>query len=224
MTAMHDPVMVLRLANSIKDLIGVAKLDEEYVASKSGEERFQLKSMMASALSYEEKEEIYGLFEKNMAEYYSKTWGLKKDEKMNELFHPTSRVFALYCAGKDRGESGHNANSSTGPVTDSSASSLAAYTIFRFEWDDEEEPEYPVLYCYELQIQPGFQGRGLGRKLMEVLNETAKKLKMVKVMLTCFNINEAAMSFYKAIGFDLDLNSPTRCGFPADYEILSKAA
>lgn len=223
MAAMHDPVLILRLANSFEDLVGVAKLAEEYETSKDGTERFQLKSMMASKLTYAEKEEIYSIFEKNMAEYYHKTWGLKKDEKMNELFHPTSRVFALYRKTEEiEGDDGQGVAS--GAESGASAGSLAAYTIFRFEWDDEEEPEYPVLYCYELQIQPSFQGRGLGKKLMEVLNETAKKLKMIKVMLTCFNINETAMNFYKAIGFDLDHNSPTKCGFPADYEILSKAA
>ena len=56
---------------------------------------------------------------------------------------------------------------------------------------------------------------------MEVLATTAKQLKMEKVMLTCFNINDAAMKFYNAIGYELDENSPTKSGFPADYEILS---
>ena len=91
------------------------------------------------------------------------------------------------------------------------------------DWeDDEEEPEYPVLYCYELQTQPTYQGRGLGKRLMEVLSNTCSKLKLNKVMLTCFNINESALAFYKAIGFKVDDNSPSKCGFPSDYEILSK--
>ena len=55
---------------------------------------------------------------------------------------------------------------------------IVAFALFRFEWDDEEEPEYPVLYCYELQIRSTFQGRGLGRNLMDVLKVTAAKLKM----------------------------------------------
>ena len=210
MAAHNDPVLVLRMANSITNLMGVCKFDEEFVASSGGagpgEERFEVRGRMASDLSCEEKEEVYRIFEENMSYYYSKTWGLKKDEKMNELFHPTSRLFCLYTKSPESPNSG----------------SLAAFTIFRFEWDDDEEPEYPVLYCYELQIQSSFQGKGLGKKLMEILAATAKKFKLEKVMLTCFNINEAAMSFYKAVGYVLDNNSPTKCGFPSDYEILSR--
>jgi GNAT superfamily N-acetyltransferase len=221
-----DPVMVMRLANSIKNLMGVCKLDEEYTSEKTGD-KFELESKMTGELSYEEKEEIYKLFEVNMREYYEKTWGLKREEKMNELFHPMSRIFCMY--SKDDTTSETTADSDAGAAAASSGNAkvgsrrtLAAYTIFRFEWDDEEEPEYPVLYCYELQTQPTYQGRGLGKRLMEVLSNTCSKLKLNKVMLTCFNINESALAFYKAIGFKVDDNSPSKCGFPSDYEILSK--
>ena len=33
-----------------------------------------------------------------------------------------------------------------------SALKVAAFTMFRFEWDDEDEPEYPVLFLYEFQV------------------------------------------------------------------------
>ena len=207
---MHDPVMIIRLANSLKDLMGVCKHSSEM---NHNEESFVLESRMATSLSFEEKEEVYGLFELNMRTYYEKTWGLKKEQKMNELFHPTSRLFCVYAA----------------PTTDdgkeeemSKKGQLVAYTIFRFEWDDEEEPEYPVLYCYELQIQSAYQGRGFGRKLMDILKVTADKLKMHKVMLTCFTCNETAMTFYKRIGYRVDENSPSKWGsVTTDYEIMS---
>ena len=90
---------------------------------------------------------------------------LKKEDKMNELFHPAARLFCVHAAPSTGEE--EDVKKSKGPIV--------AFTLFRFEWDDEEEPEYPVLYCYELQIRSTFQGRGLGRKLMDVLKVTATK-------------------------------------------------
>ena len=48
---------------------------------------------------------------------------------------------------------------------------------------------------------------------MDVLKVTAAKLKMEKVQLTCFLCNEAAMGFYKSIGFEIDEYSPSKSGF-----------
>ena len=66
MAAMHDPVLILRLANSFSDLVGVAKLAEEYETSKDGTERFQLKSMMASKLPMQKR--------RKSTPYLRKTW------------------------------------------------------------------------------------------------------------------------------------------------------
>ncbi len=206
---MHDPVMIIRLANSLTDLMSVCKHDSSIIIKQ---ESFVMSSRMAASLSFEEKEEVYALFEENMKSFYEKTWGLKKEEKMNELFHPAARLFCVHAAPHD-GDGEGEAETPRGPIV--------AFALFRFEWDDEEEPEYPVLYCYELQIRSTFQGRGLGRKLMDVLKVTATKLKMEKVQLTCFTCNEAAMAFYKSIGFEIDEYSPSKAGFPQEYEILS---
>ncbi len=207
---MNDPVMIIRLANSLTDLMGVCEHDS-VISTNAKEERFSLESRKANSLSFEEKEEVYALFEENMKSFYMQTWGLKKEDKMNELFHPAARLFCVHAAPSTGEE--EDVKKSKGPIV--------AFTLFRFEWDDEEEPEYPVLYCYELQIRSTFQGRGLGRKLMDVLKVTATKLKLQKVLLTCFTCNEAAMAFYKSIGFDIDEYSPSKSGFPQDYEILS---
>ena len=143
MASMHDPVMIMRLANSFKDLMSICKHD---TIINIKQEAFVLSSRIASSLSFEEKEEVYTLFEENMKSYYEQTWGLKKEEKMNELFHPASRLFCVHAAqpnGEGAGESPR--------------APIVAFALFRFEWDDEEEPEYPVLYCYELQIRSTFQ-------------------------------------------------------------------
>jgi ribosomal protein S18 acetylase RimI-like enzyme len=88
--------------------------------------------------------------------------------------------------------------------------------------DDEDEPEYPVLYCYELQISHSYQGKGIGKHIMELLNQFQKSCQMKKVMLTCFKINSSAMNFYLKNGFYIDEYSPSKFGdIHCHYEILS---
>jgi GNAT superfamily N-acetyltransferase len=94
--------------------------------------------------------------------------------------------------------------------------------MFRFEWDDEEEPEHPVLFCHEFQVEPRYWRKGLGRRLMQLVTETARSLRMWKTMLTVFKRNLPAMHFYLSIGFNVDANSPSSCGYNSEcYEILS---
>ncbi len=99
---------------------------------------------------------------------------------------------------------------------------IVAFVMFRFEWDDEEEPEHLVLFCYELQVSSTCHKRGLGKNMMKMLQTIAEKCRFWKTMLTCFKINDDAMRFYRRIGFDVDVNSPSRCGHADEpYEILS---
>ena len=100
---------------------------------------------------------------------------------------------------------------------------IIAYAMFRFDWDDEDEPEYPVLYCYELQVSTKYQGCKIGSFLMQdLLINICIKLKLWKVLLTCFVSNINALKFYRSIGFDTDVNSPIAQGTTdCDYEILS---
>ena len=45
---------------------------------------------------------------------------------------------------------------------------------------------------------------------------------MQKVLLTVFKNNKPAMGFYSKIGFGIDSNSPSACGYDDEsYEILS---
>ena len=75
MASMHDPVMIMRLANSFTDLLSICKHD---TIINIKQEAFVLSSRIASSLSFEEKEEVCTLFEENMKSYYEQTWGLKK--------------------------------------------------------------------------------------------------------------------------------------------------
>jgi len=93
--------------------------------------------------------------------------------------------------------------------------------MFRFTWDDEDEPEFPVLFCYELQVDEKYRGSGIGARLMDIEKKIAASRNMWKVMLTCFKVNRRALHFYEKIGFGVDVNSPSSHGHDTDYEILS---
>ncbi|TPX70910.1 hypothetical protein SpCBS45565_g01393 [Spizellomyces sp. 'palustris'] len=93
--------------------------------------------------------------------------------------------------------------------------------------DDKEEEQIPVIYCYELQLESSFQRNGLGAHFMRILEEVGRKYRMEKSMLTVFKSNEAAINFYRQLGYDVDGISPSKHLPPRraariSYEIFSK--
>ncbi|KAK3291876.1 uncharacterized protein B0H64DRAFT_242156 [Chaetomium fimeti] len=91
------------------------------------------------------------------------------------------------------------------------------------------EEGQPVIYCYEIHLQPSLQGTGLGSLLMGFHTTIAANLPPItKVMLTCFLANQRGLNFYTRLGFETDDISPVprtlRYGklFTPDYLILSK--
>ena len=57
---------------------------------------------------------------------------------------------------------------------------------------------------------------------MDLLLKISNHWKMWKVLLTVFKTNKPAMDFYTKIGFGIDANSPSSCGYNDEvYEILS---
>jgi len=103
-------------------------------------------------------------------------------------------------------------------VRDAKDSKLIGFVHFRFELDDEQK--FPVVYCYEIQIESAYQGKGLGKFLMNVLVEIGTRFKLNKVMLTCFKHNAQATKFYEKLGYGQDVCSPSKCGLDRSYEIL----
>ncbi|PHH83451.1 hypothetical protein CDD82_767 [Ophiocordyceps australis] len=71
------------------------------------------------------------------------------------------------------------------------------------------ENDEPVVYLYEIHLEPRLQGTGLGTHLMELVMQVADKIPSVtKVMLTCFTSNKRARAFYDGLGFVIDDASP----------------
>ena len=130
-------------------------------------------------------------------------WTWTENSKRRELFHEEARFFVL-CAE----ESGD----------------LLAFINFRMMM----EGECPVLYVYELQVEPAQARNGIGKMLMELVEKVAAKYELEWVMLTCFQTNEASQSFYKKLEYRRDETSP-QLSFEeflqedsTSYDILSK--
>lgn len=54
-----------------------------------------------------------------------------------------------------------------------------------------------VFYIYELQVESGCQGGGLGKLLMRIVDKVAAEHHMCRIVLTCFKCNEQALNFYR---------------------------
>ncbi|KAF9069107.1 acyl-CoA N-acyltransferase [Rhodocollybia butyracea] len=163
---------------------------------------------LATEIPEGSRAEIWKICEENMREMYtSSSMGWNPAEKQAELFNPLARFILLTPADK--------------PTV------IAGYTVFRFEYEEEED----LLYCYELQISNGYRRKGLGKSLVNLLESVGSRMSMEKIMLTALDVNLPALDFYTAAGFKLDPCSPTyheegdaddEVDNNCDYQILSK--
>ncbi|XP_054710819.1 N-alpha-acetyltransferase 40-like [Uloborus diversus] len=128
--------------------------------------------------------EIFNLLKNNMQVLYEKSdWGWDETQKMEELQDENARfLLAKDCDGK-----------------------LVGFSHFRFDIEEHQ----PILYCYELQIYPEIQRKGVGKHMMDMLFLIAYHFKLVKIVLTVFKHNSAGIDFYmKALTFRYDETCP----------------
>ncbi|KAI5283588.1 hypothetical protein KEM52_003307 [Ascosphaera acerosa] len=71
-----------------------------------------------------------------------------------------------------------------------------------------QEAGRPVLYVYEIHLRPALRSRGVGRRLLQLVDQIAVRLRLAKVMLTAFRSNARGLRFYRRIGFAEDEASP----------------
>ncbi|RDB28763.1 N-alpha-acetyltransferase 40 [Hypsizygus marmoreus] len=165
---------------------------------------YTFKVARAKELSDHERDSIWAIFNENMRDLYSRSsFGWNPASKLAELFDPLSRFILVH-----------------------EEAGMVAFTMFRFEYEDGEN----ILYCYDLQISRTCQRTGLGKALMQSLEQIGTGWRMGKIVLTVFKGNRSARDFYSASGFEVDESSPgyTEDGEDpveeeeVDYEILSK--
>ncbi|OCT46075.1 putative N-acetyltransferase [Cladophialophora carrionii] len=83
-------------------------------------------------------------------------------------------------------------------------STLAGFMSFMVTYEDGCE----VLYIYEIHFFPQWQGKGLGKQLMDLAEQIARNIGLAKVMLTVFRANKRAVGWYTKLGYQEDDFSP----------------
>jgi N-alpha-acetyltransferase 40 len=137
------------------------------------------------------------------ADYAASSLGWRPRKKLREMRLPDMRYLLVRKTPEQRPE---------------------AFASFMVTYEDG----YEVVYVYEIHVSAALRGCGLGRRLMDLVEETGREAGLRKVMLTVFDSNEKARAFYRALGYVVDDFSPgpreLRGGRTAqpDYVILSK--
>lgn len=176
----------------------LAEVDNKYQKYINEDITVNINCVPSKELTDDQLEWMVNLTEVGMKDFYDKSetgWNSKSKEK--EFKHETARILF---------------------IRNSTDNKLVGFVHFRFELDDEQK--FPVVYCYEIQLESNFQGKGLGKFLMNVLVEIGSRFKCNKVMLTCFKHNLQATKFYEKLGYGQDVCSPSKCGLDRSYEIL----
>ena len=158
----------------------------------------------ASELGQERQERVFELTKRHMAPIYGQGW--RDAAKRRELFAPSARyVVSEGAAGTE----------------------LLGFVHFRFVVDQGAA----VVYVYELQVAEEARGRGLGTRLMGLMEALGARHGLAGVVLTVQHVaNPKANSFYRgALGYAPHPLCPTQFwkgaadarGAPA-YAILAR--
>jgi ribosomal protein S18 acetylase RimI-like enzyme len=68
-------------------------------------------------------------------------------------------------------------------------------------WLGERFGGQPVGFLYEIEIEPAFRGRGLGREALLRVEEEARRRGFIEIRLNVFGGNEFARSLYRSLGY-----------------------
>ncbi|XP_052743985.1 N-alpha-acetyltransferase 40 [Bicyclus anynana] len=189
-----DGMSFVTTANKLKDLNSLCK---DLLMYSIEDKEIDMSISRVTDLDKEALDWAIDLTERNMKKLYETcAWGWNKERKVEEMTDDA----AWYLVARDKNKK------------------LQAFSHFRFDMDYGE----PVLYCYEVQIEEAERRRGLGQRLMQVLERLAAETRMHCVRLTALTHNPSAAAFFRACGYSIDDTSPAKedC---AHYEILSKA-
>ncbi|KAJ1438637.1 GNAT domain [Sesbania bispinosa] len=212
---------VLAKKKAVEELIRTANAKRDHLASFPADRHFQinglsvcLKSGHGNKLSSSVKHYIQGLLKLNMEGPYGSEWPEEEKVKRREMVAPEARYIFVH-------EVSNSNVDDTSAICLEDSGPLVGFVQYRFILEEE----IPVLYVYELQLEPRVQGKGLGRFLMQLIELMAQKNCMGAVMLTVQKANLLAMNFYTSkLRYIISTMSPSKVNpmMEKSYEILCK--
>lgn len=161
------------------------------------------------------------------ADYAASNMGWSRSKKRQEMQLPDMKFMIVRGNGTNTtasSNSNDNDFDNDQPSATSKDAPILGFLSFMVTYEDGKE----VVYCYEIHLSPAARGRGLGRELMERMEQIGRAVGVEKAMLTVFKSNDTACRFYDRLGYEVDEYSPQprklRNGTikEADYLILSK--
>ncbi|KAH7529293.1 hypothetical protein FEM48_Zijuj05G0169200 [Ziziphus jujuba var. spinosa] len=219
---------ILEKKKAIDELIKAASSEKEPLCSFSPFRRLSvyLESGRGDKLSFPVKQYIQNLLKVNMEGPYGSEWPVEEKVKRREMVAPEARYIFVYeasDAGQCESLTMHSAEKRTSASCLKHKEHMVGFVHYRFILEEE----VPVLYVYELQLEPHVQGKGLGKFLMQLIELIAQKNHMGAVVLTVQKANTDAMNFYmNKLRYLISTISPSRVdpliGHQKSYEILCK--
>lgn len=104
---------------------------------------------------------------------YGTEWPAEEKVKRREMVAPEARYIFVYEEALDaKTPSELPERTSATCVEENGRGPMLGFLHFRFLMEEE----LPVLYVYELQLEPRVQGKGLGKFLMQLIELIARKV------------------------------------------------
>ncbi|KAL1847424.1 N alpha-acetyl-transferase [Paecilomyces lecythidis] len=158
-------------------------------------------------------------------DYGNSSIGWSPSKKRKEMKLPDMRYMVLKKQDESKPETTSSVESAKGDGTAPPGKDIAlGFLSFMVTYEDGKE----VIYCYEIHLAPAMQGKGVGKRMMDLYEEIGRRVGLEKAMLTVFKANAVASKFYERLGYEVDEYSPQprklRNGTikEPDYVILSK--
>ncbi|KAL5212183.1 hypothetical protein ABZP36_023030 [Zizania latifolia] len=151
---------------------------------------------------------IQNLLKVNMEGPYGPEWPSEEKVKRREMVAPEARYIFVRQSSNDF-IAKKNMEQDAGVECTHEAHNedrLLGFVHYRFVLEED----LPVVYVYELQMEPSVQGKGLGKFLMELIELIACKSQMQAVMLTVQKANKFALAFYRKLRYVISSTSPSR--------------
>jgi N-alpha-acetyltransferase 40 len=197
---------VIEEINSLElsDYIGRLLKDTPLNYTTDSTNEFIITIESAATLSKEDLEQCFNLvFTTSKSDYENSSMGWHPKAKKKEMKLPDLRYLIVRADSK---------------------SLILGFASFMLTYEDGKE----VVYLYEIHLDENIRGSGLGKHLLDIVQQTGQNAGLEKIMLTVFVHNIKANAWYHRLGFKVDEYSPgprkLRNGVvkEPDYQILSK--